>query len=463
MDEESIVSLAELHIDLHKRWMPHSGQIDIGRAILYEGAKKVFVCAGRSFGKSQLASYIVSRIARETPNTTNYSFCPFITQGREIYWTPRLLHKLIPEDEIESINNTEMRITLKNGSSIKVAGAENFEAYRGVKLSPGSIAVIEECKDIRKEFLDAFMPNLSVNDPILLMIGTPPYKENHFIHYMNHAQSSPDWRYFWAPTEVNPHVSRDFLRQQEEFLTSNGMWDVWNSEYRATFTLAGHRSIFPMIAKMGVVPFEQAWPKDSNKWHLHVGLDPASSSIFAVVFMLFNPYTKKVICVDEIYEDKPEQMTARAIFERVNEKIKEFKRLGIKDVTFTYDAAAKWFKNEVNEIDTKSLWWLIPSDKSSGLDGEISAWRGIAAHGLLTIADRCVKLKWELNNYSKDDKGRLPDKDDHAWQAGAYALKTMGFDFTVTLEPISEDPDLQKRSYTPEDDMDFSSQMTEID
>ena len=446
-----LISLALLLISLHSIWSPHIGQIPIGRAIFYEGFKKIFVCCGRSFGKSQLAAYITVRIALEYPNTTNYIFAPFIGQAKEIYWTPKLLHKLIPDEMIESANSTEMRITLTNGSMIKVCGADNYEAYRGVKLSPNSICVIEETKDVKKEFLDAFLPNLSVNDPILLMIGTPPYKENHFIDYMKHAQSDPSWFYYHAKTEVNPYVSKDFLEQQKAFLIANGMEDVWLSEYEATFTLGGHRSVFPMIAKAGSSILDDIWPKDSNKWTLWVGLDPASSSTFGVIFFLMNPFTRKVIAVDEIHETRPDFMSARKMFVAVNEKVDALKKRGIKEVNYVYDNAARWFKTEINDIDKDGSWWLTPCDKSSGLQGEISAWRGVVAHGLFTFTNKSKELKRELDNYILDEKGRLPDKEDDLMQAGAYALRAMGFDYHENLEPKPIDK-VERRGYALSDE-----------
>ena len=430
---QEIINLANIHMALHEKWMPHEGQVPIGKSLYYDKFKKVFVCAGRSFGKSQFASYLCVRNALENPGSTNYLFGPFIGQMKEIYWTPRLLHKLLEPEEIESDNSTEMRITLTNGSMIKVCGAENYEAYRGVKLAPHSVCVIEECKDIRIEFLDAFLPNLSVNDPILFMIGTPPYRENHFNQYAKHAQKDPGWFYYWAPTSVNPHVSKEFLDQQKAFLIENGMEDVWLAEYEATFTLGGHRSVFPMVPKMPIVPLKEAWPKDSHKWTLYVGFDPASTSVFAVVFFLFNQYSKQIIPVGEIYENKPENCTARAIRRATNNKIQEFKALGIRGIEMVYDSAARWFRNEIYDIDAD--WGLLPCDKSSGLQGEISCWRGVLSHGHFTWTDAVPKLRWEMENYILDEKGRLQDKDDHAWQAGAYILRAMGFDFTETLEP----------------------------
>ena len=455
-----IIDLAEIQAALHEKWIPHEGQIPIGRALFYEGFKKLFICAGRSFGKSQICAYFVTRNALENPGSTNYLFGPFIGQMKEIYWTPRLIHKLLDPEDIDSDNSTEMRITLKNGSMIKVCGAENYEAYRGVKLAPHSICVIEESKDIRLEFLDAFLPNLSVNAPTLIMIGTPPYRENHFIQYMNHAKKSPDWFYYWAPTEVNPHVDPKFLEQQKAFLIENGMEDVWQAEYMATFTLGGHRSVFPMVPRMPITPLDQSWPKDSHKWVLYVGFDPASTSIFAVVFFLFNPFTKKVIPVGEIYEGRAEYTTARKIRDATNTKIAEFKSRGIKSVEMVYDSAARWFRNEMADIDQE--WCLFPCDKSQGLQGEISCWRGVLSHSHFEWTDATPKLRWEMENYILDEKGRLQDKDDHAWQAGAYILKAMGFDFTETLEPRII-PKEEPRFVRLEEDFNFEQTWEDID
>ncbi len=457
---EGLIELAEIHQEIHSRWVPHDGQVPIGRAIFYDNFKKLFVCCGRSFGKSQTAAYIVSRIALENPGSTNYLFGPFIGQMKEIYWSPKLIQNILGQENIESENSTEMRITLTNGSMIRVCGAENYEAFRGVKLTKGSICVIEESKDIRKEFLDAFLPNLSVNDPILMMIGTPPYRENHFVHYMNHSQKADDWFYYWAPSEVNPHISKDFLKQQETFLRDNGMDDVWEAEYMARYTLGGHRSVFPMVPRMPITPIEQAWPKDSNKWVLHVGMDPASTSVFAVVFMLFNPFSKKVIPVGEIYESRPEFCTARKMRDAIKEKIQVFEQRGIKSVEMTYDSAARWFRNELNEIEP--MWGLLPCDKSNGLQGEISVWRGVLSHGHFEWTDAVPKLRWEMENYILDEKGRLPDKDDHAWQAGVYSLIAMGFDFTETLEPRIIQKE-EARFQRMEDEFGFKNSYEDLD
>jgi hypothetical protein len=56
----------------------------------------------------------------------------------------------------------------------------------------------------------------------------------------------------------------------------------------------------------------------------------------------------------------------------------------------------------------------------------------------------------------------MPDKDDHAWQAGAYILNAMGFDFTETLEPVKIQKE-EPRGYRIEDDIQFDNNFNDIE
>jgi len=456
-----LICLAENLLQLNEKWIPLPWQIDFVRSLFYEGKKDLGAMCGRGAGKSEVSAYCIWRWAMENPGSENYFIGPLYNQMKEIMWASNRIQSFGPSDWIESINNTELRITFKNGSFLKMEGANNSEKLRGIK--PRGLIIFDEAKDIPMEAIEAMDPNrVRYNSP-MIFIGTPPDRRSYFIEKMEWLQKDENSFFIQVPTEANHHNDKQWLERKKKQLLDAGLDDIWEREYLGKFTLYGSKSVFPMIAKMKLVPFAEAWPKDSYKWILFVGIDPASSSTFGITFFLFNPYSKKVIAIDEIHETRPEYMTARKTKEAILEKVNKYRKYGIKDVRYIYDNAARWYAQEINEIDHKNEMWLEPCDKTQGLQGEISCWRGVAVNELLILTDAVPELKKELDNYILDDKGRLPDKEDDLLQSGAYALRAMGFDFTVTLEPISEDKDLQKRSYTPEDDMDFSSQMTEID
>lgn len=430
---QSLINLAEIIDDLNSRWKPNDWQIPPVRALFYEGKKDIGAECGRSSGKTDLLSYCFWRYAQEVPGSENYIFEPLQNQAREILWAPRRIQEFGNKDWIESINNTEMRITFKNGSFIKLDGSDNVDKLRGIK--PKGLIAYDELKDHKREFLDAMEPNRARYNAPALYTGTPPEKWNHFVQIMEQIKKDPNSHYSHATSYDNPHNDRAFLDKKKAQLIEAGLKDIWDREYLAIFTLGGHRSIFPMIVKMPLVPLEEAWPKDSHKWTLMVGKDPASSSTFGVTFWLYNPFNKRVISVGEIHETRPEYMTARRMYQATLDRVAELRKRGIKDVRYVYDNAARWYAQEINEIDVENKMWLEPCDKTNGLQGEISCWRGVAVHGLLTLTDATPELKKELDNYILDEKGRLPDKEDDLLQSGAYALRALGFDFTETLEP----------------------------
>jgi hypothetical protein len=436
-DNHGLVELAEIIKELNSRWTPLEWQIPFVRALFYEGVTDLGAQCGRGAGKSEVSAYCIWRWAMENPNSENYFIGPLFNQMKEIMWASNRIQSFGPEDWIQSINNTELRITFKNGSFLKMEGSNNAEKLRGIK--PRGLIIWDEGKDCDVAAIEAMDANRARYNSPMIFIGTPPEKHGFFIDRMKWLQNDKKSFFTTATSYDNKHNNKEWLDRKREQLLFNGLEDIWRREYLAEFVLGGHRSVFPMIAKKGSEILEDIWPKDSNKWVLWIGLDPASSSTFGIVFFLMNPYTRKVIAVDEIHETRPDFMSARKIFDAVNIKIDKFKKRGIKEVNLVYDNAARWFKTEINDIDKDNKWWLIPCDKTAGLQGEISAWRGVVAHGLFTFTDKSKELKKELDNYILDEKGRLPDKEDDLMQAGAYALKAMGFDYSENLEPKQQE------------------------
>ena len=457
-NDEGLISLAEDLQELNARWQPHEGQIPIGRALFYEGCKDIFVCAGRNFGKTELAGYASWRWARENPGSENYIFEPYAKQAREILWASRRIQTFGPEEWIESTNTTEMRITFKNGSFIKLEGSDNPAAMAGIK--PKGLIIYDEFKDHRLTSIDNFEPNRAAFDVPALFIGTPPMVHNHYVDYMDLAKSEEHWRYFHAPTSSNPFISKAWLLRKKAEKLKLGDEEGWMREYEAIFVIGGKSSIFPHINKMSFPPWSDVRPKDLNKWTLVVGHDPGTTSVFAVVFMLWNPWSKQIIVFDELYVEDMAETTSRKIHARTQEKLKDFRK-AVKEIDFVYDEAAVWFANEVSEISED---WYIPSQKSEfGVDGYIGLLREAMARGLVTITNNCEKLIWEMQNYIRDEKGRVPKADDHAINALQYALGSTGLRFDEDKEPIANDPDLQRRGYRPVDDFDFTSSGAEID
>ena len=188
------------------------------------------VCAGRRSGKSVLSRLIVLKWALE--NVGNYWIVsPSYRQAKMIHWNE--IRKEIPREWVEKTNDTELSITLKNGSIIELKGAENPDALRGVKLRG---LVIDEIASIRNwDWLwsEVLRPTLTDYEAPTLFISTPK-GYNHFFELYNLGNQGDgmflykSWRY---TSYDNPYIPKEEIDNARKELTE----DTFAQEYMADF------------------------------------------------------------------------------------------------------------------------------------------------------------------------------------------------------------------------------------
>lgn len=441
-NQKALALYREMINGLHAKWRPHPGQVTIGKALIQEQIKDIFVQAGRNFGKTELCAYLLWRWAISNPGSENYYFTPFFKQSKEIVWATGRLQTFGPREWLNGTpNNSELRLTFNNGAFIKCDGSDNFEAYRGVK--PRGLTVLDEFKDFRPEFYDAYDPNRVAYDAPMLIIGTPPDRECQFTHLADYYDKSPDKRFYWAPTEQNPHIPRHWLEKKKAELYAKGEGDKWEREYMARFVKGGAAKIFPMLNEQMVVPHETLMKKierDKRKLEWYLWADPAAATCFATLFVAINPYTKDIYVIDEIYETTQSAMSVRQIGRTILTKREQiFDR---KEWRQGYDEAETWFANEMLDHFDE---YFEPShkaqnDKESGL----SITKDIMLKGRIQISDKCQKFYWELDNYFKDKNGRIPKANDHLIDCFRYILGAASYRLTESVEYVeSKDEDFR--------------------
>ena len=455
--ESDLIAYAEDLEALNAKWQPLDWQIGPVQALFYHKIKDIGAQCGRSSGKTEMLSYCHWRYAREVPNSESYIFEPLQKQAREILWASKRIQNFGPAEFIQSINNTEMRITFKNGSFLKLDGSDNVDSLRGIK--PRGLISYDELKDHKQAFLDAMEPNRARYNAPALYLGTPPEVHNHYVDIMEILKADKTAYWCTATSYDNTHNDKSFLDRTKAKLLAMDLEDTWLREYMAVFVKGGKRSIFPWVLKQDFPSFAEIKPKDINKWSIIVGFDPASTSVFGVVFTLFNPYTRKLIVFDELYIDQPHKMTAKEVYLSVKEKLEPF-RGKVKSIDYVYDEAAAWFRNEMFEIDSNL--WLTPSCKSNfGVDGYINLVRNVMHFGLLTICKEAPKLIWEMESYIKDESGKIPKRDDHNINAFQYLCGSLGLDFTEKPEVVQLEKE-ERRAFSPDNDFNVIGDFSEI-
>ena len=105
---------------------------DAQREIFKDASRFKVVGAGRRFGKSYLATYII--LTKALTKKGEYFFvAPTFAQARQILW--ELLKSKVRDKLSTKINESRLEVTLINGSIISLKGADRADTMRGVSLS----------------------------------------------------------------------------------------------------------------------------------------------------------------------------------------------------------------------------------------------------------------------------------------------------------------------------------------
>lgn len=181
-----------MEIQIPYNWSPRAYQIDSWRA-LQNGCRRAVEVWHRRAGKDLFAinwcaSSLVERVG------LYWHMLPTYRQGRKIVWNGftkegRRFLDHFPQELIEAKNDTEMRITFKNGSIYEVVGTDNPDNLVGT--NPVGVVFSEYSLHDPKAW-DLIRPILAENEGWALFIYTPRgHNHGHLLFKM--AQKNPKW------------------------------------------------------------------------------------------------------------------------------------------------------------------------------------------------------------------------------------------------------------------------------
>jgi hypothetical protein len=351
----------------------------------------------------------------------------------------------------------DSRITFKNGSTIKIVGSENWAAANG--LTPDFV-VYDEFKVFHTQFHNEMNPNRIVRKAPLVIIGTPPKtgdrNADQYMEFADECTSRDDCYHITASSYDNPFTPKEEVDREIEKLRIRGEEDIVQREYYGKIVRGGKSAIFPMFSKEVIKPHSDIISeimRDRNKMEWFCVCDPGSTTCFAVLFGCINPYTKKMYLLDEIYETKQENTSVRRMFPRIKAKMQEFyPGSSLEDDWIkVYDEAAAWFAVEL--LNQFNLYFLPTAKHMNKKENGLSLIKDQLIYNLVTISDRCVKLTWEMEGYSKNDKGDIPKKDDHLIDCYRYLNAASNYNMLEVLESIKEEKPNDPRYVSLEQDI----------
>jgi len=185
------------------------------------------VVAGRRFGKTFLSTAEILNKALSAHNQNVWYVAPTYKAAKEIAWD--MLISQIPIEYIQKTNETALTISLLNGSSIALKGAEKPDNLRGRSLD---FVVLDEFADMRKEaWFEVIRPSLSDRMGGALFIGTPKGRNHFYDLYTKGVDDDDGWHSYQYTTLQGGNVPRDEVASARADLDER----TFQQEYEAQF------------------------------------------------------------------------------------------------------------------------------------------------------------------------------------------------------------------------------------
>lgn len=189
------------------------------------------VAAGRRTGKTLLAVYLLLYYALQAKAGHVFYVAPTQGQARDIMWQV-LLEKGNAVIKNSHINN--LQVTLINGATISLKGADRPETMRGVSLK---YLVMDEYADMKPEVWEQILrPALADQKGGALFIGTPMGR-NHFYDLYKYAEDEEDdtWNAWHFTSYDNPLLDPLEIDAAKKSMSSF----AFRQEFMASFEAQG--------------------------------------------------------------------------------------------------------------------------------------------------------------------------------------------------------------------------------
>lgn len=199
----------------------------------------VWVAHRRSGKDKTVLNVVISKMIERVG--TYFYFLPTYNQGKKVIWQGidrdgfRFLDHF-PKEIIKSINNTEMKIELVNGSVFQVVGADNIDSIVGT--NPVGV-VYSEYPLMKPRVWDYIRPILAENGGFAIFVYTPRGMNEGWKILQTAKENPNEWWHEVLTVEDTNAISEAVLMQEKKEMPS----DLFQQEYYVKF-IDGASSVF---------------------------------------------------------------------------------------------------------------------------------------------------------------------------------------------------------------------------
>jgi hypothetical protein len=219
------------------------------KLIFHHPARHKVIVAGSRFGKTTLALIYLIVAALRFPRSRNWYVSPTRVMSKDIAWTKlKLMLELVPRDEggtgeapmVRLVNESELKITLVNGSVIQLMTGQDPERLRGRLVKT---VVLDEYGDMNPKVWTSIRPRLGDKELRVmygelgrsLFIGTPK-GFNHFKDLYDEVRTGvrgdeQQWKAWRYTSLEGGNIDATEIQAARLELSARD----WRQEYEATF------------------------------------------------------------------------------------------------------------------------------------------------------------------------------------------------------------------------------------
>jgi phage terminase large subunit len=186
----------------------------------------VLVCHRRAGKTTTLIADMLKR-ALQGPSNGQYAYiAPYYSQAKSIAWN---LLKTLTQDVKQHISESELKVTLMNGATIRLHGADNPDSLRGNYYMG---VAIDEYADVKPSLFDEVLrPALADHKGWCVFAGTPK-GVGAFKDLYEYSMASDDWFTTYLPVSKTGLLDKAELDDAKSLMSP----EVYQQEFECSWT-----------------------------------------------------------------------------------------------------------------------------------------------------------------------------------------------------------------------------------
>lgn len=439
---------------------PRSYQMGAWQA-LDKGARNILISHPRRHGKDVTTASILSKKAMTRVGSYYYLF-PTRKWAERAIWnnivtigekSGHLIDLIFPPHIVANKNNTDLKLTLINGSTVNMGGTDNLDF-----VGQGGYGYALSEFSLHKEEVTGFIaPILDEGNSFIIMNGTMRGKRNQLYRMYEANQHNPDWfcewlkpeetkRYYWISDEIqlnpelqgqiDPLTGLPYLNIQDRIDSKMISYSLARQEYMNEALSDVANSVYGYeMSKLEAEGNIQIANHDNNPvytfWDL--GMDDPTAIVFATID------AAKIVRIIDYYENTGHEI--KHYLDIINEKPYNYA-----GHYMPHDAKKRMGNTGTNILDfcrTQYGFEARPIPKTNSVRDDIEIVRRHLPSCI--ISESCTELIEHLTNYQWNPTTGKVLHNEHSHGADAVRMLFMAKHHSMISEYLCTD----KPKYRP--------------